>query len=75
MKITLLVSLLLTACVDQPQGTAIDGCGESPPYPGAPVSFEQVNGVDKAILDRASWVTLDAWHHDVSAWTACIESL
>jgi hypothetical protein len=46
-------------------------CGDPPPRPGYAVSFEKINGIDRAILSVPDWTGLVAWTDEAVRWMDC----
>lgn len=72
--ITALLTILLTVAACGEDTTTNNGCGEYPTAPGYAVSFEKVNGLDRALMTVSDFQNIDAWREDVTAWANCMQA-
>lgn len=78
MKTIIAIVIALAACgdnvsLDKAREIIKKECGEAPLAPGWSVSFETVNGFDRALMTREDFIRISQWREDVEAYAACTQ--
>lgn len=72
MKKLIVLFAFLAACTTDDADPQTHECGPAPRMPGYVVSFETINGFDRALLTRDDWENLNAWQFDITRWSQCV---